>query len=104
MSERSAPQSPKHSNSLTSIATVSTLLLRTFDNASGMDYNGIQVSKGWPFTGNLLDINVPEGLPSAFNRLAEANGPVVRVSLFGERNLIVSDAKITKEVLDVRGF
>lgn len=69
-----------------------------------MDYDSIPGPKGWPLIGNLFDIKDPEGPLLAFNRLAETYGPVVRLSLFGNRTLIVSDAKIMKEVLDEKRF
>ena len=69
-----------------------------------MDYSSIPGPAGYPIIGNILDIRDPEAPLLALNHLAEAYGPVVRLSLFGKRTLIISDAKIMKEVLDERRF
>ena len=64
-----------------------------------MDYESIPGPKGWPFIGNLFDVSDPEGPLRAFNRLQETYGSLVRASVMGNRFVIVSDAKIMKEVL-----
>lgn len=69
-----------------------------------MEYDSIPGPKGWPVVGNLSDIKDPEGPLRALDRLAELYGPVVRLTMFGKRTLIVSDAKIMKEVLDEKRY
>ena len=69
-----------------------------------MEYNSIPDPSGWPFIGNFLDISDPEGPISGLHHLAEIYGPVFRLKLFGNRQLVISDAKIMKEVLNEKRF
>ncbi|KND88299.1 Cytochrome P450 [Tolypocladium ophioglossoides CBS 100239] len=61
--------------------------------------------KGWPFVGNALELasSNSNSIIHIFGKWAQEYGPIARFSVMGEKQVILSDEKLAKEVFVKRG-
>ena len=61
--------------------------------------------RGYPFIGNLLDLQDPEGVPlHAAERLIDIYGPIVKFTIAGNQAIIVGGFELFDELCDETRF